>query len=133
MRAFKKSHAPTRIEVTGGDDWTQILQASVRAPRTVDRATLRALNESGAVWDDHEDDNNDEKGQGQGSPTTARQRRNAPVVPDGAGFATSIDLMKSLFEQAKGPVSSQQQQKQQQSSSSPAKGFVKVGVPLASY
>ncbi|KAK4145239.1 uncharacterized protein C8A04DRAFT_27001 [Dichotomopilus funicola] len=124
MRAFKKSHAPTRIEVTGGDDWTQILQASVRAPRTVDRATLRALNESGAVWDDI-DDNNKEKGQDQGSPTAARQRRNAaPVVPDGAGFATSIDLMKSLFEQAKGPVPSPQQ-KQHQQQSSPAKGFVK--------
>ncbi|KAL2149362.1 hypothetical protein VTH82DRAFT_8710 [Thermothelomyces myriococcoides] len=104
MRAFKKSTAPTRIEVAGGDDWTQILQASVRAPRTVDRATLRALNESGAVWDLKD----------QGSP--APQKKNAPM-PDGAGFATSIDLMKSLFEQAKGPTQPEQ--------ASPAKGFVK--------
>ncbi|KAL2162192.1 hypothetical protein VTH06DRAFT_7105 [Thermothelomyces fergusii] len=104
MRAFKKSTAPARIEVAGGDDWTQILQASVRAPRTVDRATLRALNESGAVWDLKD----------QGSP--APRKKNAPV-PDGAGFATSIDLMKSLFEQAKGPAQLEQ--------ASPAKGFVK--------
>jgi nuclear pore complex protein Nup98-Nup96 len=110
MRAVKKSTAPTKIEVAGGDDWTQILQASVRAPRTVDRATLRALNESGAVWDMKD----------RGSPAP---QKNAPV-PDGAGFATSIDLMKSLFEQAKGPT--------QLVSAAPAKGFVKVGVPLAS-
>jgi nuclear pore complex protein Nup98-Nup96 len=110
MRAVKKSTAPTKIEVTGGDDWTQILQASVRAPRTVDRSTLRALNESGAVWDMKD----------RGSPAP---QKNAPVA-DGTGFATSIDLMKSLFEQAKGPTKSLQ--------AAPAKGFVKVGAPLAS-
>ncbi|KAH6842829.1 nuclear protein 96-domain-containing protein [Chaetomium sp. MPI-CAGE-AT-0009] len=103
LRAFKKSTAPTRIEVAGGDDWTQILQASVRAPRTVDRATLRAQNESGAAWDIKD----------RGSPVP---QRNAPA-PDGAGFATSIDLMKSLFEQAKGPAQPVQ--------ASPTKGFVK--------
>jgi nuclear pore complex protein Nup98-Nup96 len=110
LRAFKKSTAPTRIEVAGGDDWTQILQASVRAPRTVDRATLRALNESEAAWDMKD----------RGSPGP---QKNVPV-PDGPGFATSIDLMKSLFEQAKGPTQPVQ--------ASPAKGFVKVGVALAS-
>ena len=109
MRAVKKSTAPTRIEVTGGDDWTQILQASVRAPRTMDRATLRALNESGAVWEMKD----------QGSPAPQR-----PQVSDGGGFATSIDLMKSLFGQAKGPTQPVQ--------APPAKGFVKVGVPLVS-
>ncbi|KAL2015755.1 hypothetical protein VTK56DRAFT_4865 [Thermocarpiscus australiensis] len=103
IRAVKKSTAPTKIEVTGGDDWTQILQASVRAPRTVDRATLRALNESGAVWEMKD----------RGSPAP---QKNA-AVPDGAGFATSIDLMKSLFEQAKGPTQPVQ--------ATPAKGFVK--------
>ncbi|KAM7207316.1 Nucleoporin NUP145N [Naviculisporaceae sp. PSN 640] len=103
MRAVKKSTAPTRIEVAGGDDWTQILQASVRAPRTVDRVALRALNESGAVWDM----------QDRGSPAPKSQ----PVVTDGAGFQTSIDLMKSLFEKPKGlgePIEEQ-----------PARGFVK--------
>ncbi|KAL1837827.1 hypothetical protein VTJ49DRAFT_3374 [Mycothermus thermophilus] len=105
MRAHKKSNAPARIEVAGGDDWTQILQASVRAPRTVDRATLRALNESGAVWDMKD----------RGSPEP--QRENAATMADGPGFATSIDLMKSLFEQAKGPA--------QPVEASPAKGFVK--------
>ncbi|KAK0641102.1 nuclear protein 96-domain-containing protein [Cercophora newfieldiana] len=102
MRALKKSTAPTKIEVAGGDDWTQILQASVRAPRTMDRATLRALNESGAVWDLKD----------RGSPAPQN-----PQTTDGGGFATSIDLMKSLFEQAKGPT--------QPTQASPAKGFVK--------
>ncbi|KAK5662091.1 hypothetical protein OQA88_10206 [Cercophora sp. LCS_1] len=102
MRAVKKSTAPTKIEVAGGDDWTQILQASVRAPRTVDRATLRAQNESGAAWDLKD----------RGSPAPQKTQ-----ASDGAGFATSIDLMKSLFEQAKGPTQPVQ--------ASPAKGFVK--------
>ncbi|KAK0707412.1 nuclear protein 96-domain-containing protein [Lasiosphaeris hirsuta] len=102
MRAVKKSTAPTRIEVAGGNDWTQILQASVKVPRTVDRATLRALNESGAAWDMKD----------RGSPVPQNRH-----VSDGAGFATSIDLMKSLFEQAKGPT--------QPAQASPAKGFVK--------
>ncbi|KAK4164546.1 hypothetical protein QBC43DRAFT_317706 [Cladorrhinum sp. PSN259] len=102
MRAIKKSTAPTKIEVAGGDDWTQILQASVRAPRTVDRAALRAMNESGEVWEMKDS----------GSPAPKET-----VVADGAGFATSIDLMKSLFEQAKGPSQSTQ--------AAPTKGFVK--------
>ncbi|KAK4189381.1 hypothetical protein QBC35DRAFT_380437 [Podospora australis] len=102
MRAYKKSTAPTKIEVAGGDDWTQILQASVRAPRTMDRATLRELNESGAAWDWKD----------RGSPAPQEQ-----VISDGQGFATSIDLMKSLFEQAKGPTPPKQ--------AAPAKGFVK--------
>ncbi|KAK1759662.1 Nucleoporin NUP145N [Echria macrotheca] len=102
MRALKKSTAPTKIEVAGGDDWTQILQASVKAPRTMDRATLRALNESGAAWEMKD----------RGSPAPQK-----PQVSEGPGFATSIDLMKSLFEQAKGPTQPVQ--------ASPAKGFVK--------
>jgi nuclear pore complex protein Nup98-Nup96 len=76
----------------------------------VDQATLRAMNESGEVWDMKD----------RGSPAP---QKNAPA-PEGPGFATSIDLMKSLFEQAKGPTQPVQ--------ASPAKGFVKVGIPLAS-
>ena len=106
MRAVKKSTAPTRIEVAGGDDWTQILQASVRAPRTVDRVTLRAMNESGAVWDMKD----------RGSPAPKQQQQ----VSDGMGFATSIDLMKSLFEKPKEPIQPEQ--------AAPARGFVKVRV-----
>ncbi|KAL0469473.1 nuclear protein 96 domain-containing protein [Neurospora intermedia] len=89
MRAVKRSTAPTKIEVAGGDDWTQILQASVRAPRTVDRNLLREQNESGEAWEAKES----------GSPAPRE-----PVVHEGQGFATSIDLMKSLFEQARGPA-----------------------------
>ncbi|KAB5566389.1 putative nuclear pore protein [Coniochaeta sp. 2T2.1] len=95
MRAVKKATAPTKIQVAGGDDWTQILQQSVRAPRRMDRAALRALNESGAAWEVEDD----------GSPAPKKQKQNAA---DTAGFATSIDLMKSLFEQSKGPAQSVQ-------------------------
>lgn len=105
MRAIKKSTAPTKIQVTGGDDWTQILQQSVKAPRRMDRATLRALNESGAAWETEE----------HGSPMPKQQ-----TSADTVGFATSIDLMKSLFEQSKGPAQSVQ--------GMAGKGFVKVGV-----
>lgn len=105
MRAIKKSTAPTKIQVAGGDDWTQILQQSVRAPRRMDRAALRALNESGAAWEMEE----------RGSPKPKQQN-----AADTAGFATSIDLMKSLFEQSKGPAQSVQ--------GMAGKGFVKVGV-----
>jgi nuclear pore complex protein Nup98-Nup96 len=74
----------------------------------MDRATLRALNESGAAWDMAD----------RGSPAPP----NRAVQQDGgAGFATSIDLMKSLFDQAKGPTQPVQQ-------APPAKGFVKVRV-----
>ncbi|KAL2266102.1 hypothetical protein VTJ83DRAFT_5454 [Remersonia thermophila] len=111
MRAQKKSNAPARIEVAGGDDWTQILQASVRAPRTVDRATLRALNESGAVWEMKE------RGSPEPHAGNAAATMTTTTTADGPGFATSIDLMKSLFEQAKGPAQPVQ--------ASPAKGFVK--------
>lgn len=111
MRALKKSTAPTRIQVAGGDDWTQVLQQSVRAPRRMDRSTLRALNESGAAWDVEE----------RGSPLS----KSRIGVADGAGFATSIDLMKSLFEQAKAPT-----QPEQTLSST---GFVKVGGARAVY
>ncbi|KAK4665853.1 hypothetical protein QC763_409030 [Podospora pseudopauciseta] len=104
MRALKKSTAPTKIEVAGGDDWTQILQASVRAPRTVDRATLRELNETGAVWDMKD----------RGSPAP----KDVAVNNNDDGFATSLDLMKSLFQQTKGGPT-------QSSQASPAKGFVK--------
>ncbi|OIW24471.1 hypothetical protein CONLIGDRAFT_623337 [Coniochaeta ligniaria NRRL 30616] len=102
MRALKKSTAPTKIQVAGGDDWTQILQQSVRAPRRMDRATLRALNESGAAWEMEE----------RGSPVPKQQNG-----ADTAGFATSIDLMKSLFDQSKGPAQSVQ--------GMAGKGFVK--------
>jgi nuclear pore complex protein Nup98-Nup96 len=105
MRAIKKSTAPTRIQVAGGDDWSQVLQQSVRAPRRTDRAELRALNESGAAWDVDDGES---------------QAPQPHIATDGAGFATSLDLMRSLFD--KGPP--------QPAQASPAKGFVKVGVPL---
>jgi nuclear pore complex protein Nup98-Nup96 len=41
------------------------------------------------------------------------------AVPDGRGFATSIDLMKSIFDQAKAPL--------EKSTASVRPGNVKVG------
>jgi len=105
MRAIKKSTAPTHIQVAGGDDWTQVLQESVKTPRRMNRAELRALNESGAAWETED----------RGTPAPKPQE-----VSDAAGFATSLDLMKSLFEKA--PA--------QPAQATATKGFVKVGVPL---
>lgn len=107
MRAIKKSTAPTRIQVAGGNDWTQVLQESVKTPRRMNRSELRALNESGAAWEVED----------RGTPAPKPSH-----VPEGPGFATSLDMMRSLFE--KGPT--------QPAQATPAKGFVKVGVPLVS-
>lgn len=106
MRAMKKSTAPTHIQVAGGDDWTQVLQASVRTPRRMNRAELRALNESGAAWESED----------RGTPVPKPQN-----VSDTAGFSTSIDMMKSLFEKAPAPQPTQ---------ATTTKGFVQVGAPV---
>ncbi|KAL8371105.1 hypothetical protein RB595_001115 [Gaeumannomyces hyphopodioides] len=83
MRAIKESTAPERFEVTGGDDWMHILKKSVNAGRPRDRAALHSLNEAPA--------NSIGGSRNKDKPTSGR------MEPDGRGFATSIDLMNSLF------------------------------------
>ncbi|KAM0272535.1 hypothetical protein ACHAQH_008695 [Verticillium albo-atrum] len=87
MRAIKGSATPLRLQVADGDAWMDMLQKSV-SPQKRDRALLKSDAENSARLSG---DNNDFSG------TTNR------VVSDGRGFATSIDLMNSLFEKAKAP------------------------------
>ncbi|KAH6647455.1 nuclear protein 96-domain-containing protein [Truncatella angustata] len=89
MRAIKGSATPAKVTVTAGDDWMDMLQKTV-SPQKRDRARLK---------ENQEADNYRMKDSIQlQSPTKKR------VVSDSRGFATSIDLMKSIFDHAKTPV-----------------------------
>lgn len=87
MRAIK-SGTPVKRSFAAGDDWANTLQATV-SPKKQDRALLKSLID---VY------GNDSRPEAEPTPTSKR------VVSDGRGFATSIDLMNSLFGQARSPV-----------------------------
>ncbi|WYZ35644.1 hypothetical protein EsH8_X_000291 [Colletotrichum jinshuiense] len=87
MRAMRGSATPMKLQVAGGDEWMDMLQRSV-SPQKRDRAFLRSVNEAALRTAVEE-------------PVTASQK--GRIVSDGRGFATSIDLMNSLFEKAKAP------------------------------
>ncbi|KAI0539081.1 nuclear protein 96-domain-containing protein [Xylaria digitata] len=90
MRAIKSSATPIKVQVAAGDDWMDMLSKSI-SPQKRDRALLKSL---------HEADNYRSAihNAGKASPTKKR------IVSDSKGFATSIDLMNSLFEKAKVPA-----------------------------
>lgn len=110
MRAIKDSAAPVKVQVADGNDWMDMLQKTV-SPQKRDRAMLKSLRDSVAQ---HPPD----------SPTmTTGGRRGIPQAPsDGRGFATSIDLMNSLFEKAKAPHPAERVKE-------PSRGFLQVGNP----
>ncbi|KAL2075325.1 hypothetical protein VTL71DRAFT_268 [Oculimacula yallundae] len=88
MRALKSSETPSKNKFSAGDDWANTLQATI-SPQKQDRALLKSMmdvNGNGARNDSE--------------PTPMPKR----VVSDGRGFATSIDLMNSLFGQTRSPV-----------------------------
>ncbi|KAJ3956354.1 hypothetical protein N0V92_007108 [Colletotrichum tropicale] len=97
MRALKGSATPIKLQVAGGDEWMNMLQRSV-SPQKRDRTFLRSVNEIASRSHAAETDMG-QKGR---------------VVSDGRGFATSIDLMNSLFEKAKAPTAA------------PSRGFVQA-------
>nr|XP_036586138.1 nucleoporin sonb [Colletotrichum truncatum]KAF6796545.1 nucleoporin sonb [Colletotrichum truncatum] len=99
MRALKGSATPMKLQVAGGDEWIDMLQRSV-SPKKRDRSFLRSVNETALISTTDESE-------------TGHKGR---VVSDGRGFATSIDLMNSLFEKAKAPAAP-----------APSRGFVQVG------
>jgi nuclear pore complex protein Nup98-Nup96 len=105
MRAIK-SGTPLKQRFSAGDDWANTLTATV-SPKKQDRALLKSL------IDLH---GNDSRPDDQPTPV---QRR---VISTGQGFATSIDLMNSLFGQARSPV------KPAKKVPATAKGF-EVGAP----
>ncbi|KAI0836326.1 nuclear protein 96-domain-containing protein [Hypoxylon sp. FL0890] len=89
MRAIKSSATPMKVQVSSGDDWMDMLSKTI-SPQKRDRALLKTLNEA-----DHYRGNDLSR---EASPSKKR------VVPEGRGFATSIDLMNSLFEKARTPT-----------------------------
>ncbi|KAJ9151205.1 Nuclear protein 96-domain-containing protein [Pleurostoma richardsiae] len=103
MRAVKESNTPRKVEVTDGDDWMDMLQKTI-SPQKRDRAALKSLD----IADSHEQLQQSTRG----DMPMARSR----IVSDGRGFATSIDLMNSLFEKARSPVKTVQ-------APAPSKGF----------
>ncbi len=88
MRALKNSGTPMKQKFSAGDDWASTLKNTI-SPQKQDRALLKSLidihgNEPGI----------------EAEPTPLPKR----AVSDGRGFATSIDLMNSLFGQTRSPV-----------------------------
>lgn len=115
LRAIKESNTPLKLQVADGDNWMEMLQKTV-SPQKRDRAALKALGEHGAPEKPAFNEsiaNFDKKA---AASTTARGFN----ANDNRGFATSIDLMNSLFEKAKAPTT------QASETIAPAKGFVKV-------
>ncbi|CAJ2505062.1 Uu.00g124560.m01.CDS01 [Anthostomella pinea] len=90
MRAIKSSATPLKVQVAAGDDWMDMLSKTI-SPRKRDRALLRSMHEA------------DNYAMGKES-TREKSPMKKRIVPDGRGFATSIDLMNSLFEKAKTPA-----------------------------
>jgi nuclear pore complex protein Nup98-Nup96 len=116
MKALKESSLPQKIKVTGGDDWTEALRKRVNSTPRTDRAALRAMSEQTAMAEAEAQPDYVTGALGGGSLMASSKR----VVSDGQGFATSIDLMNSLFDKAKASGPRVQ--------ASPARGFLKVGV-----
>jgi nuclear pore complex protein Nup98-Nup96 len=90
LRAGKNSGTPLKPRFAAGNDWTSTLKTTI-SPQKQDRALLKSL------IDIH---GNDMRNDAEPTPAPPRNR----VISDGRGFATSIDLMNSLFGQARSPV-----------------------------
>ncbi|KAI3399012.1 hypothetical protein diail_8039 [Diaporthe ilicicola] len=91
MRAIKDSNTPFKVQVADGDDWMDMLQKTI-GPAKRDRAALKAINEEESYEDL------------KASTRQDAMQTNSRAVPDGRGFATSIELMNSLFEKPKAPA-----------------------------
>ncbi|ROT43335.1 hypothetical protein SODALDRAFT_266791 [Sodiomyces alkalinus F11] len=85
MRAMKSSMAPLQVEVADGEDWMDMLQKTV-SPQKRDRALLKSAVDAGVLAS---------------SVNGMPKQRETRMVSDGRGFATSIDLMNSLFDKSK--------------------------------
>ncbi|KAI1118257.1 nuclear protein 96-domain-containing protein [Nemania sp. NC0429] len=90
MRAIKISSTPLKVQVSAGDDWMDMLSKTI-SPQKRDRALLKSMHE----LDNYRSARDSVR---EASPTKKR------VASDSKGFATSIDLMNSLFEKAKVPA-----------------------------
>lgn len=93
MQAIKGANAPLKVEVADGDDWMDMLQKTINPPKR-DRAALKSILEEQTYETLKESTRKDD------SPAKPK------ALSDGRGFATSIELMNSLFEKPKAPVRS---------------------------
>ncbi|KAH7157662.1 nuclear protein 96-domain-containing protein [Dactylonectria estremocensis] len=127
MRAVKDSAGPVTLEVADGDDWTEMLRKTV-SPVKRDRQLLRELNESPSkqvgLLIDFDKNEGDSLRRSLWKKSTAKNDKfdgfaasTQLGMDKGRGFATSIDLMNSLFEKPK-PA-------QNLRASIPGKGFPK--------
>lgn len=115
LRAMKDAASPLRLQVADGDDWVNMLQKSVSPQKRTDRAALRVLNEEelyGTAQVPVQE--------GGRQSVAGRAQKKQLDMADGRGFATSLDLMNSLFERAR-DVSQNVQPPAR------ARGLVKVG------
>ncbi|KPM42891.1 Nucleoporin [Neonectria ditissima] len=111
MRAVKDSAGPVTLEVADGDDWAEMLRKTV-SPVKRDRQLLREMNDSpskqtGLLIDFDKNDGGSLR-RSIWKKSTAKNdmfdgfATNPQLGMDkGRGFATSIDLMNSLFEKPK--------------------------------
>ncbi|ESU14851.1 hypothetical protein FGSG_08487 [Fusarium graminearum PH-1] len=111
MRAVKDSAGPMQLEVADGDDWMEMLRKTV-SPVKRDRQLLREMNESpsrktGVLIDLDKSGADTMRKSSIWRKSTAKQDRldnlaaSTIGMDKGRGFATSIDLMNSLFEKPK--------------------------------
>lgn len=130
MRAMKDSAGPLKVEIAEGDDWMEMLRNTV-SPVKRNRQQLRELNDSPTRQpafdeqqrrDPHDPVSHKTSVWGRSVANTDRMGELAAskrsVVDKGRGFATSIDLMNSLFEKPK--------PQQDLRASTSSKGFPKV-------
>ncbi|KAF4978595.1 hypothetical protein FZEAL_5044 [Fusarium zealandicum] len=111
MRAVKDSAGPVQLEVADGDDWMEMLRKTV-SPVKRDRQLLRELNDSplrrsGLLIDLGKSGNDTFRKSSIWKKSMAKNDRadsfaaSTIGMDKGRGFATSIDLMNSLFEKPK--------------------------------
>ncbi len=106
LSAAKNSGTPVKSRFAAGNDWASTLKTTI-SPQKQDRAHLKSLIDI---------DGNDSRSDADPMPVAPRNR----VVSDGQGFATSMDLMNSLFGQTRSPIKAK--------APAQSKGF-KVGGP----
>lgn len=133
MRALKESAGPVNVEVADGDDWAEMLRKTV-SPAKRDRQMLKELQEAspsrqnGQLIDLDKNEESDLRKSSVWRKNTMNKKdvfgASTAGIDKGRGFATSIDLMNSLFEKPK-PAS-----QNLRASISAAKGFPQVGTPV---
>ncbi|KAL6890746.1 nuclear protein 96 domain-containing protein [Trichoderma evansii] len=112
MRAMKDSAGLVKLEVADGDDWTEMLRKTV-SPMKRDRQLAKELTGSSAkrggktVTFDVDEESDFRKSSIWGRSAARPDRKDGQAagtqigMEQGRGFATSIDLMNSLFEKPK--------------------------------